>query len=133
MARPTPKRANPTRVRKRRWRLTPRFWAILFGGLAVYVFFAYWVGYAKIRSLRQQIAEVEHQIQAMQMRNQQLRDEIERVQSDAYTERVAREKLGLVKPGETPFVVAKPVAPDDPFSVERRSQEGDNATRREGW
>ena len=37
----------------------------------------------------------------------QIREEIERHRSEEYIERVAREKLGLVKPGETRFIISE--------------------------
>lgn len=40
--------------------------------------------------------------------NRQLQAELRRVQSDDFVEREARDKLGLVKPGDVPFVVHYP-------------------------
>jgi cell division protein FtsB len=40
----------------------------------------------------------------MQQNNAVLREEVRLAQSDAYIEKIAREKIGLVKPGETRVV-----------------------------
>ena len=47
---------------------------------------------------------IQLQVQDMQQNNTVLREELRLAQSDAYIEKIAREKIGLVKPGETRVV-----------------------------
>ncbi|MDI3538268.1 MAG: hypothetical protein PWP12_638 [Bacillota bacterium] len=59
--------------------------------------------------LRAKLDRVNKEIVATQQRTEELRREIEYLKSDAYVEKVAREELGLVKPGEIIFMpAAKP-------------------------
>lgn len=59
--------------------------------------------------LRAKLDRVNKEIAATQQRTEELRREIEYLKSDAYIEKVAREELGLVKPGEIIFMpAAKP-------------------------
>jgi cell division protein DivIC len=58
--------------------------------------------------LRQQAAELRQEIEQLKARNAALREQIAYLQSDAYVEKVAREDLGLVKPGDTPVAVVMP-------------------------
>jgi cell division protein FtsB len=46
--------------------------------------------------------------------NDQLDQRIKQLQTDAEVERVAREQYGLIKPGETPYVILPPTAPSKP-------------------
>ena len=93
------------RVRPRR-RLTPRFFGILAAlVLLCYMCYGYVDGFVKITQLRRAIQEVRREVAVLQARNEQLRAELQRLNSDAYIERVARERLGLVMPGETSYVV----------------------------
>jgi len=55
---------------------------------------------------RKQYAEVAASLASMQSENDRLRDQIHRLTSDPETiESVAREELGLIRPGELVFVV----------------------------
>ncbi|MFL5798050.1 MAG: FtsB family cell division protein [Actinomycetota bacterium] len=54
---------------------------------------------------RSDIASLEHQVGVLQTTNSRLDDRIRQFQDPAYLERMARECLGMVKPGEIPFVV----------------------------
>lgn len=95
---------------RRRWRFTPRFYRLVAAFMAGYVLLAYWHGYARITAVRRQIEDVRHQLAALEARNRQLRATVAWLSSDEYVERVAREKLGLVRPGETRFVLTQPGA-----------------------
>lgn len=54
--------------------------------------------------MQKDVRSIQQQVQELQQRNTALREELHLVQSDAYIEKTAREKLGLVKPGETRVV-----------------------------
>ncbi|MBI4498026.1 MAG: septum formation initiator family protein [Chloroflexi bacterium] len=65
--------------------------------------------------LRQEQARLEQELAALAARRQELERLKEEADSDAYLERVAREHLGLVKPGEIGVVVIPPpLAPEAP-------------------
>lgn len=61
----------------------------------------------QLQGINQNIDQIQQDITTMRQKNQQLSMEIKRLQSDAYIERVAREQLGLVKPGETVLLKAE--------------------------
>jgi cell division protein FtsB len=61
-------------------------------------------------SQRNEIADQERLAREARQRVEQLRDEKARLQDDAYIERLAREHLHYVLPGETSFTVADPKA-----------------------
>jgi len=54
---------------------------------------------------RSKIAVLDQQVAALQRQNGQLDDRIAQLKDPAYLEQLARECLGMVKPGEIPFVV----------------------------
>jgi cell division protein FtsB len=55
-------------------------------------------------SINRQIEQVEQEEQSVMEKNQKLKDEVKLSKSDSYIEKLARERLGLVKPGETPVI-----------------------------
>lgn len=95
---------RPPRARRKRLRVTPRFWAIVALVCFVYIATSYALGFLAIWRLKGEIRQVQAEIAVAEARNEELRRELEYLQSDDYIEKVAREELGLVKPGETPVV-----------------------------
>jgi cell division protein FtsB len=73
---------------------------------------------APARLYLEQIAEVarlERQAAALQRTNESLADRADELREDAFLERLARQCLGMVKPGEVAFVVVpKEGAPAPP-------------------
>ena len=65
---------------------------------------------------RGQLADLERQALMLERQNQELRERIDQLSDATFLERVARECMGMVKPGETAFVVVpahgKPNPPD---------------------
>jgi len=55
-------------------------------------------------SINKQIQQLKQEEQSVQDKNQELKDEVKMSKSDSYIEKLARERLGLVKPGETPVI-----------------------------
>ena len=76
------------------------FWGL--GILSVVVcFLVFLPGYLKISKLKDQISRMKGDINRLQVENENLRTEIEKLQNDPFTiEKIAREKLGLVRKGE---------------------------------
>lgn len=65
--------------------------------------------------LHQRKQEIQKEIRRIEAENAQLQKHISYLKSPAYVEKVAREKLGLVKPDEVKYVVAQPVDKDNPW------------------
>lgn len=59
--------------------------------------------------LSRELADFKDQIRAAHEQNAKLHTQIRDMKSDAYIEKMAREQLGLTRPGEVPFL---PI-PDD--------------------
>ncbi|MCD5407476.1 MAG: septum formation initiator family protein [Desulfotomaculum sp.] len=60
----------------------------------------------KLNNMQHSVAELEQEMQLLQERNSELRQTLTLLESENYVEQVAREQLGLVKPGETLIVPA---------------------------
>jgi len=55
---------------------------------------------------RDRLAQLQRQSQVLVQQNEQLRRQIAQLQDPSYLERIARECLGMVKPGEIGFIIA---------------------------
>ncbi|KYZ78271.1 hypothetical protein AXX12_01645 [Anaerosporomusa subterranea] len=60
--------------------------------------------YLEMSSIQRETSAVSQQLEQAQTVNQQLQAERDRLLAPAYVEKLAREQLGLVKPGELPYV-----------------------------
>ena len=76
-------------------------------------------GLANLR-LRQEIDALQKRLVVLEMRKEDLEREIEEWRSPENVERVAREQLGLVKPGEVVYRVSEPFSGDVEHDVEKR-------------
>ncbi|WP_030747724.1 FtsB family cell division protein [Streptomyces sp. NRRL F-5135] len=112
---------SQTRRQDRRSRLTGRaaFLALIVCTLVVALAYPM----RQYVSQRNEIAEQERLAREAKQRVEQLRDEKERLQDDAYIERLAREHLHYVKPGETGYTVT------DQGTREREHDEEEGADR----
>lgn len=93
---------------------TNRGFALLLGAVLLWAGLGYTSGLVRIISLRREMTSVRRQITAVNSRNKELEKAVADMQSPAYVEKVAREELGLVRPSEVKFVVARSVNPADP-------------------
>jgi cell division protein FtsB len=78
------------------------------GILAVLIVIAFAVSLVPIRQYlaqRARIAQLEHQTSLLASANHQLEDRVASLHDPAQLERLARECLGMVRPGQTAFVV----------------------------
>lgn len=92
--------------RKKRLRVAPRFpmIALLTLGLLVVTFAWGLPKYQRIRDLNYQISVMEERKEALEAERQRLIKEAEWLETDAAVEKIAREELGLVRPGERPLI-----------------------------
>lgn len=89
-----------------------RWGSLLLIALVLWLVWTFGQGFMQSYQLRQDLAEVESRIRAVEIRNENIRDELERLQSAEYVERVAREELGLVNPGEELYILSQPMPED---------------------
>ncbi|HEX3033052.1 MAG TPA: septum formation initiator family protein [Bacillota bacterium] len=94
------KRAR-ARLRKRKLLLTL---VVSYGAV---VLFSFGQQFFQMQRIESDMDRVQAEIISMQEKNKQLHSEVKRLNSDAYVERIAREKLGLVKQGETVLLPAQ--------------------------
>ncbi|MEK7497965.1 MAG: septum formation initiator family protein [Patescibacteria group bacterium] len=62
-------------------------------------------GVSSLASARRQIREAEKKVEEAKKKNEELKAKAQEVTSEVFTEQVARDKLGLAKPGETIIVL----------------------------
>jgi len=102
MAINTAARRTPTSPRAARRRLNWRKFMVFVGVL--YFLFTAGRVVVNILVLERQIQVAEQQLALAKAQQQQYQAEIAYRQTDAYVEKVAREELGMVKPGEIPYI-----------------------------
>jgi cell division protein FtsL len=101
---PTPI-TQPARRRSRTGRLTPAGAALLLA--VVVLLFALAVPIRTLLQQRSDLAHLQKEEQTLRQDNQALRTQVARLHDPAYLERVARECLGMAKPGEIQFVITQ--------------------------
>lgn len=69
-----------------------------------YLAFSFGSQFSSLAAMQRDVRDIEQQVLELKQRNAALYDELRQVQSDSFVERTAREKLGLIKPGETRVV-----------------------------
>lgn len=72
--------------------------------LIVYLLYTLTAQHMIIRRTQVKEKQIQAQIEQISEENDRLKEELERTQSDEYIEKVARERLGLIKSGEIMFV-----------------------------
>lgn len=96
-------------VRRRKFRLSqvnlPTLVALL---VLAYLAVSLGTQFSKLSALQRNVTSIQQQVQELETKNAALMQELQLVKSDAYIEKTAREKLGLVKPGETRVVPVPP-------------------------
>ncbi|HHU62049.1 MAG: septum formation initiator family protein [Bacillota bacterium] len=82
------------------------------------------IGFAKNAygnyKLKQKIRDLEKEIAIQRLRGEELEEEIVEWESPENIERVAREELGLVKPGEVMYILSEPITDDIDLDVKKR-------------
>jgi cell division protein FtsB len=84
------------------------------------------VPYRQIIETQRQVATARAELETLESQNAELAADVAALQTDAEIERLAREKLGYVRPGEKAYVVLDPPgtqeqepAQPEPFPVEK--------------
>ena len=72
------------------------------------------VPYGQIIDSRHQVESSRQRLSALEAENTQLLADVEALHTDAEVEKLAREKLGYVRPGETAYVVLDPPGAPQP-------------------
>lgn len=99
------------RTSRRRFRLKGPVVVLLL--VLGFIFYSFGEQMVELYNVRQEVEEIRNQMDVLQKKNLEMKKKVEFLQSDAYVERMAREKLSLVKPGEKIILEAKPgVWPD---------------------
>ncbi|MGI6561906.1 MAG: FtsB family cell division protein [Clostridia bacterium] len=88
-----------------------RLWGILFRLIVLcfifYVTYVMTVQQPIMQAKTKQLNEIKTLLEEAQQKNLDLREQLLLVESDAYVEKVARERLGLIMPGEKIFIELK--------------------------
>jgi cell division protein FtsL len=95
--------AATERAGARRIRFTPR--AGVLGVVLIALLLYLVVPLRTYMAQRDRLEQLERQSTVLQQQNTQLQQQVHRLQDPAYLERIARECLGMLKPGEIGFIV----------------------------
>jgi cell division protein FtsL len=84
------------------------------------------VPYRQIIDSQRQVASAQESLAALEAENEELEADVSALNTEAEIEKLAREKLGYVRPGETGYVVLDPPGGDDiaPAETEELVDEG---------
>lgn len=80
-------------------------------GRLIFILAVCYVGYTlvsqqiTINRIQDQIDDIDRQNKKIEESNKYLNDQIEYAKSDEYKEKIAREKIGLIKPGEIIYII----------------------------
>ena len=88
--------------------MLPKLFKKWFGFFAILVLFLilFLPGYTKVQELRDTNRDLEVKIKKLYKENVLLQEELKLIAEDpVYQEQVAREKMGLVRPGEIPIKI----------------------------
>jgi cell division protein FtsB len=79
------------------------FWLF---GVATFLLVVFFPGYTKLQELRDRNRDLEDKIRHLHIENSLLEQELMRIENDPiYQEKIAREKMGLVRKGEVPVKI----------------------------
>ncbi len=77
---------------------------IIFLLIVLYIGYIFISQQLTMQSIQKQISEKKIEEQRGKYKNQKLQEEVKMSNSNVYIEKLAREKLGLIKQGETPVI-----------------------------
>ena len=74
--------------------------------IAVFLLIIFLPGYSKLQELRDKSRDLEEKIRRLKKENYILQQEIMRIENDpVYQEKIARDKMGVVRKGEMPIKI----------------------------
>ena len=82
-----------------------KFRYVIYGLLMCYVGYVLINQQLMISRIKNDISKYTEQNQKVQESNAYLEDQIEFAKTEEYKEKVARERIGLIKPGETVYII----------------------------
>lgn len=91
---------------------------VFFIAMVAYITFSISSQIGRLQAMQNNVETIQSQVEELKHKNAALREELKRIKTDSYVEQVAREQLGLVKPGETLIVPAQ-----SPSAGEARPEE----------
>lgn len=72
----------------------------------IFFLFLFLPGYTKLQQLKEKNRDLESKIKKINIDNTLLQQELKRIESDpVYQEKIAREKMGIVRKGEIPIKI----------------------------
>lgn len=104
-------RVNPSRLA-----------SVLFLVFLIYLLVLVGGQFARLHALERGVMQAKEELETVKAHNEQLWERVRLLQSDAYVESLAREDLGLVKPGEVPVVVTVEPAEEKKAGMEAGDQ-----------
>ena len=99
-------------------------------GLVLLAFLAATIPFGQIIEQQERVEAAAAELARLENENLFLADEIVALETPAEIERMAREKLGYVMPGETAFVVLEP---DDGSATPLETPDPDSVTQPQPW
>lgn len=90
-----------------RLRIQPRFCVILIAVMLIVFSLSLTLACRELRTGAAKLDQVRTEYAALQAELTELREELAYAQTDEYVERVARDELGLLRPGEIRYVSSK--------------------------
>lgn len=79
------------------------FW---FFGIVIFLLVVFLPGYTKLQELRDKNRDLQARVKRLKIENSLLQEELKRVENDpVYQEKIAREKMGVVRKGEIPIKI----------------------------
>jgi cell division protein FtsL len=93
---------------KRGNRRVPRYLRLLITCLGIYLVFSFAIGGYQIWQIKKQVNTLEKEQFLLQSKHQELEQEIKSLDTPEVIEKLAREGLGMVKPGESLLIPAVP-------------------------
>jgi cell division protein FtsB len=83
--------------------LRKAFWLF---GIALFLLVIFLPGYTKLQELKDRNSELELKVRRLKIDNALLQQELKRAENDPlYQEKIAREKMGVVRKGEIPIKI----------------------------
>lgn len=75
--------------------------------IVLYCIFSFVDQQFKMKRINEDLRKTNIELEAIKQKNQKLQDEVNLSKTDLYSEKLSRERLGYVKPGETPVIDSK--------------------------